>query len=143
MSNSGILITWPQLLYVGILLLSFYVVELIFFWLRHERKNKAADPTALNSEIESLRQELNGVKVRLAALSRQLEATSRDDFPLMSPMPPTALQADATQIDTPYAQAIRLAQQGVDAPEVSMTCGISRGEADLIVAIYRSSSERS
>ncbi|MGL4995905.1 MAG: DUF2802 domain-containing protein [Deefgea sp.] len=40
--------------------------------------------------------------------------------------------------ESSYAQAIRLAQKGADAPEVAAVCGISRGEADLIVAIYRS-----
>ena len=42
------------------------------------------------------------------------------------------------EYDSPYAQAIRLAQKGADASELAASCGISRGEADLIVAIYRS-----
>jgi hypothetical protein len=143
-SNSGIYITWPQLLYVGILVLSFYIAELVFFWLRHGRKNKTQDVSAsLQAQIESLRQELDGVKVRMAALSRQLQAAEENENPFLSPTTSVlAKNSDSTQTDSPYAQAIRLAQQGADAPEVAITCGISRGEADLIVAIYRSA-ERS
>jgi len=38
---------------------------------------------------------------------------------------------------SPYNQAIHLARQGASAGEVASGCGISRGEAELIVALYR------
>jgi hypothetical protein len=38
---------------------------------------------------------------------------------------------------SPYNQAIQMARQGLSASEVSSRCGISRGEAELIVALYR------
>ena len=38
---------------------------------------------------------------------------------------------------TPYNQAIELARQGMPAAEVATRCGISRSEAELIVALYR------
>lgn len=38
---------------------------------------------------------------------------------------------------TPYGQAILMAQQGLDAREVAAVCGLSRGEAELIVALYK------
>ena len=40
---------------------------------------------------------------------------------------------------SPYAQAIQLAQQGLSPAEVAASCGISRGEAELVVALYRGS----
>ncbi|WP_035852293.1 DUF2802 domain-containing protein [Deefgea rivuli] len=139
-SNSGIYITWPQLLYVGILVLSFYVVELFFFWLRHGRKSKSSDGLALlQAQIDELRQELSLSKVRMAALAAQLLPSNFDE----NAIPPSLIttlpvEINASSAESPYAQAIRLAQQGADATEVAAVCGISRGEADLIVAIYRS-----
>ncbi len=38
---------------------------------------------------------------------------------------------------TPYEEAIELAQRGFGADDVSAQCGISRAEADLIVALYQ------
>lgn len=38
---------------------------------------------------------------------------------------------------TPYRRAIELARSGVAAAEVAQACGISRSEAELIVALYR------
>lgn len=144
-SNSGIFITWPQLLYVGILVLSFYVAELFFFWLRHGRKNKSSTQLEqIQVQMDELCQELASSKVKIAALAAQLNASNLIDapvFPLSTHS--NTLEIAETSADTPYAQAIRLAQKGADAPELAAACGISRGEADLIVAIYRSSSERS
>lgn len=37
---------------------------------------------------------------------------------------------------TPYGQAIQLARTGLDADAVASACGISRGEAELIVAMH-------
>lgn len=37
---------------------------------------------------------------------------------------------------TPYAQAIQLAREGGDAVALARDCGISRGEAELIVALH-------
>ena len=41
---------------------------------------------------------------------------------------------------TPYAHAIQMAQQGLNVNEVAASCGISRGEAELIVALHRNQS---
>jgi len=147
-SNSAIYITWPQLLYVGILVLSFYIAELIFFWLRHGRKQKSSvDVNALQVQIDDLRQELASSKVKIAALAAQLQDAHSIDKAAISlaqwPSQTGSIDDPAQPVDTPYAMAIRLAQKGADAPELAAACGISRGEADLIVAIYRSSSERS
>jgi len=54
-----------------------------------------------------------------------------------------SLQADVKHLKrnqhatTPYGQAILMAQQGLDAREVAAVCGLSRGEAELIVALYK------
>jgi hypothetical protein len=38
---------------------------------------------------------------------------------------------------SPYTQAIQMARRGAGASEVASGCGISRGEAELIVALHR------
>jgi hypothetical protein len=47
------------------------------------------------------------------------------------------LRAAGSPASSPYNQAILMARQGAPAAEVASTCGISRGEAELIVALYR------
>lgn len=126
----GIVITWQQLLYISLVLILFYVAELLLFLRKSSRNRSVATPdhNALieqGEKIESLQREVESLKVRLAALLAQ-SSTAID-------LPNLPMQGD----DTPYSQAIRLAQQGADAEKVSAACGISRGEADLIVALYR------
>ena len=43
----------------------------------------------------------------------------------------------APHVITPYSQAMQMAQQGLDSGEVAASCGISRAEAELIVALQR------
>src|SRR5262245_9536595 len=38
---------------------------------------------------------------------------------------------------SPYTQAMQMARRGAGASEVASGCGISRGEAELIVALHR------
>lgn len=47
------------------------------------------------------------------------------------------LQAARGASVSPYNLAIQMARQGAGAGEVASGCGISRGEAELIVALYR------
>jgi len=47
------------------------------------------------------------------------------------------LQAAPAGSVSPYNLAIQMARQGAAAGEVASGCGISRGEAELIVALYR------
>ena len=37
----------------------------------------------------------------------------------------------------PYAQAIRMVRKGADVEELVSTCGLTRGEAELIVMVHR------
>ncbi|MDR3412151.1 MAG: DUF2802 domain-containing protein [Formivibrio sp.] len=129
---NGIVITWPQLLYISLVLILFYAAELLLF-LRKSSQRKSRSPSEHRDLLEQqeqiieLRREVETLKVRLAALHAQ-----------QAPLAALSLEMTQLEDDTPYSQAIRLAQQGADAEKVSATCGISRGEADLIVALYRS-----
>ena len=128
----GILISWQHLLYISLILILFYVAELLLF-LRKSAKHTPADGAIYatlaeqKAQIEQLQREIDSVKVRLATMVVQQQM---HDVPI-------AHSDDTEEHDSPYSQAIRLAQSGADADKVAAQCGISRGEADLIVALYR------
>lgn len=67
---------------------------------------------------------------QLQSLRRELSGVSERNQPAEQPEPTS---------ETAYAQAMRLAGQGLDSSAVAAGCGISRGEAELIVALYRAS----
>ncbi|KAF0815035.1 hypothetical protein IGB42_00112 [Andreprevotia sp. IGB-42] len=130
---NGIVVTWQQLLYLGLVLILFYVAELLLF-LKKAGRNRLGREThhqieVQQGEIAALRQEVEGLKVRLAALQMQQPALMHGGLAdELLPQPDD---------ETPYAQAIRMAQLGADANHVATACGLTRGEADLIVALYR------
>jgi hypothetical protein len=67
---------------------------------------------------------------QLHAMRRELSGLTERNRPPEPSEPPS---------ETAYAQAMRLAGQGLDSSAVAAGCGISRGEAELIVALYRAS----
>jgi len=115
----AITITWPQLLYISLALILFYVAELL-------RANDRRQWAEVHHEIARLNQEVETLKIRLAAVQMQ------------SATPAPSAMAE----DTPYAQAIRMAQSGADSDAICGECGLSRGEADLIVSLYRTGTLR-
>ncbi|GGP24593.1 DUF2802 domain-containing protein [Silvimonas amylolytica] len=136
---NGILITWPQLLYAGLALLVFYVAELLLFLRKansphHLSRQAQQRIETMSGDMAALRQELELLKVRLAANSMQ-QAWAVEHHGDAGVVDTTAVAQPLTE--TPYAQAIRLARTGADSAAVAQQCGISRGEADLIVALYR------
>ena len=136
---NGILITWPQLLYLGLVLILFYVAELLLF-LRRANAPRASSREqtqqleTAQADIHALRQELELIKVRLAAAQAQQN--------YLLPQPEKVPSGADVSAETPYAHAIRMARGGADAAAVAQECGISRGEADLIVALYRTEGHR-
>ncbi|MDK2126414.1 DUF2802 domain-containing protein [Parachitinimonas caeni] len=118
----NIVITWPQLAVVAILVVGVYVAELLLF-MRRSGQPQRHRINQLETEIDSLRDDL-------VALRRELAASRMPVAEEPEPVP-------ASEVDSPYSQAIRLARQGLDSAAVAAGCGISRGEAELIVALYR------
>lgn len=80
-------------------------------------KRDQPDLRAMSDALHALQQEMQAIKGSL----------DRSAAPKPEP------------VESAYSQAIKLAQQGLDSAAVAAGCGISRGEADLIVAIYRAS----
>lgn len=122
----SLVITWRELLIVVAVVAAVYVAEMLLL-LRSKRGGRGKGPDspslqprfdALESEIEELREQLLNFKEQL----NQLKA---------APPPPVNSPSSS-----PYSQAILLARQGADVDEVAASCGISRGEAELIVAMH-------
>ncbi|WP_410498781.1 DUF2802 domain-containing protein [Chitinibacter sp. S2-10] len=132
MDKAGLFITWPQLLYIGVLLILFYVAELLFFWYRHNRTVLHPEDNQQAEQIALLQQEVELLKLRLSAITPPSELA-----PLVQQNAPDILEHGQPHEETLYAKAIRMAQAGADASQLIMECGLSRAEADLIVAIYR------
>lgn len=120
--GENIIITWRELLLVVAVVLAVYIAEMLLLvrsngglrkprWLNmiHEKRVEAE----LRQEIEALRERVE-----------RLEAS----------MP---LQGGTDDADTPYNRAILMARQGVEAAQLAEECGISRGEAELIVSMQK------
>lgn len=129
-------ITWRELLIVVAAVLAIYVAELLLLL----RANKTGEPgfnwrrSSLDKVFQS---RLENLEIEVADLRQQITqletGMARVELPSTAPPPPPPLQ-------TPYSQAIQLAQSGLDADAVASSCGISRGEAELIVAMHRARS---
>ncbi len=118
----AIVLTWRELLAAIVLATLIYLLEVVLFSRR--RRDKAtgdAQGEALTTELARLRAELAELRQRQEALEARLEAAA----------------SDKTADDTPYGRAVRLAREGLTAQELASRCGISRGEAELIIALHR------
>lgn len=121
---NGISITWTQLLFVAGVVVAIYVAELLMFLAKSRRRVPDQSAEVL-ADLDTLRDEVAVLRRELAALGARVDEQGTD-----SP------QAEP---ESAYSQAIRLARQGLDSAAVAAGCGISRGEAELIVALYRAS----
>ena len=118
---STITLTWPQVLVVALAAIGLYVIELVLFMRATSRQ---AERERLTSQrLEAMAAELGALQERADALAKELDAIRRG--------PKSSGQ---------YREAVEMAEQGLEASAVADSCGISRAEADLIVALYRSRS---
>ncbi len=126
-------ITWRELLIVVAAVLAIYVAELLLLL----RANKTGEPrfnwrrSTLDKvsllRLENMEVEVANLRQKIAELETGM---ARVEMPSTAPPP----------LQTPYSQAIQMAQGGLDADAVASSCGISRGEAELIVAMHRARS---
>lgn len=130
---NGIVITWQQLLYISLVLILFYAAELLLF-LRKSSQQKPDDA--------SLRRALSEQREQIADLQREVESLKVRLAAVLAPGVEVADNDGPDRQNSAYSQAIQLAQSGADADKVCARCGISRGEADLIVALYRTGTLR-
>lgn len=125
----SLVITWRELLIVVAVVLAVYIAEMLLL-LRSNRgfRRWKPDTAALEPKIEALESEIGLLREQLSALKEQVEQGNS-----------LAQHEHATAL-SPYSQAIQLARQGMDAGDVAANCAISRGEAELIVAMHRGKS---
>jgi hypothetical protein len=121
----ALVVTWRELLVGAVAVLGVHVAALLLllrWWAgRGVRWKRGKQPSPEN-------QVLNGMSLEIAELRKQVLRLQAEVDKLKSISLPAA---------SPYNQAILMARQGLSASEVASGCGISRGEAELIVALYR------
>ena len=150
---SALTITWGQVLFIALIILAVYAAEMAFFYWRL-RQHHFSEHLALVR--------LRELEKNLEALQRRVHAESTASL-MLRDMPQPAVQtpvnppssapelivATPKKISPPepdsaasYNQAIDLAKEGANAQQLSRECGLSRGEADLIVSLYGLPGER-
>lgn len=118
-------ITWRELLIGAVLVLAVYIAEMLLLMRSAKPRGwriwqRGAEAHAQSREAQPLALEFTQLQEQVDRLQKELEQLK-------------AQQAVAT----PYTHAIQMAQQGLNVNEVAASCGISRGEAELIVALHR------
>ena len=120
-------ISWKELLIAAIIVLGVYIAELLLLMYSSRGTGiRIWQRGAQAREMHELRKEIAEVKDRLAKLEAG-EST-------------ITLPSQHTDTSTPYTRAFSLAKQGMDVGQVASSCGISRAEAELIVAMQRGGS---
>jgi Flp pilus assembly protein TadB len=117
-----ITLTWAQVLVIVLAAIGLYVIELISF-MRAARRQARQERLA-SERLDAMAAELTALRARVDALGVALDDIRRG--------PKTSGQ---------YREAVEMAERGLDAEALADNCGISRAEADLIVALYRSRAE--
>lgn len=123
----ALVVTWRELLVVVIAVLAVYVAELLLLlrwsgrWSLVGAKRTAAKAGAESRTIDNLTREVSELRKQVARLQSEMDK--------LRTAPPGSV--------SPYNLAIQMARQGASANDVASGCGISRGEAELIVALYR------
>ena len=154
-----IVITWREVLLLLVGVLAVYVAEMLLllrkgslpgwrFWQRNaQNQAQTRAVMELRRDVEALARELGTLReqVRLheqAGARAPVPASSPAVSAPASPNPTATVPAAVPPPNLPpgsaYAEAIRLARAGYPAPTLVRDCGLSRGEADLIHALYGS-----
>lgn len=108
--------TGRELLLAVVLASLVYLLEVTLF----SRRGKSRTTTLAEGRISALEAEIGELKQRLQALEDQ---------------PPAGSSLDARAAT--YADAQRMAREGAAAMDMASSLGISRGEAELIIALHR------
>lgn len=131
-----IVVTWREILLVGAVVVFVYIAEAVLFLLKMKRTSPQPRSQALDdalTRIDSLEAALAAMNLRLNELQSPSAIPVQAEFPSPKNGPPAVEPGSGSA----YSRAIDLARQGVDADSLSTNCGISRGEAELIIALHR------
>ncbi len=122
----GIVITWRELLIGALLILGIYIAEVLL--LTRFGKGRAA-----NRDDEWSAREKQALELEIHRLHERLEKLQADV---------EALKSGQTNTARPYNEAVKMAEGGVEADALAASCGISQGEAELIIAVNRLSRQK-
>ncbi len=118
--DTSFVFTWKELLIFAIIVLAVYVAEMLLLMRKGRSSGLFGRSRRETAELSALQDQVAAMEKRLALLEKSgLVADSMDNEA------PT----------TPYGKAFTLAKQGMDVAQVATACGISRAEAELIVAM--------
>jgi hypothetical protein len=106
-------------LLVALAAIGLYLLE-VWGFMRAARRQAEQERRTLE-RLETMQGELGRMRERLEAVEAGVDNLRR-----------------APQSSGQYREAVEMAERGADAGAVAENCGISRAEADLIVALYRS-----
>ena len=98
---------------------------------RREREMKA--------ELQRLREDMQALCTGAANVGKHLTAMEQKIRRLSERQDQVELRDPAHQA---YGHAIRLAQRGADVGELIASCGLARGEAELLLRLHRSNSNK-
>lgn len=134
----SIVITWRELLLLAAIAIFVYVAEAVMFLLKLKKIRPASsvvDLSAIQRQIDGLAAHVDLLQQSLSKLAAQ--PVSQPEFD--KPPAPAVMPAASPTRDTPsaYGKAIELAKQGLDPDSLASQCSISRGEAELIIALHR------
>jgi len=149
----SIVITWREVLLLLVGVLAVYVAEMLLllrrgslpgwrFWQRGaEQQAQVRALMELRRDVEALQRDLAVLRVEGATtpLTKPAPAPGTElsvaSAGRSSPAAP-AVPAPNLPPGSAYAEAIRLARAGYPVTALVRDCGLSRGEADLIMALY-------
>ncbi len=122
-----------ELLVAVVLATLIYLAEWLLF---SRRRRSLPQPGARLEPQVGSESELALLKAQLMALSARLEILERElaEQGERRTMAKHVMPREEAAL-SPYAQATQLARQGAGVSELTERCGISRGEAELIVAL--------
>lgn len=117
----GIVITWRELLIGALLVLGIYIAEVLLLTRFGKGRSVGRGDEAQEREIQALELDITRLHERLDKLQNDVEQ----------------LKSERENTARPYNEAVKMAEGGVDADNLAASCGISRGEAELIIAVNR------
>lgn len=137
MLNSGFAVIAIAALLAGAALQ--IVLALAGFRARRQERNQAAVIRDLQKELLGLQQEVHAMRRQSLPTRRQEPTVLSSSLP--APAPDPAPMTRREPASPAYELASKLARKGVGSEELMDTCGLSRGEVDLITMLNRMGQE--
>lgn len=136
---NGVTLTWEMLLVAVVVATVVYLLESALFARRRKPTAQPGRPDAvrnLDLDVEGLHNRVLELERTVRALREQLNEQQAAQAAAQEAAQALA-EREAELQSTPYAQAVQLARQGASPQELARRCGITNGEAELIVALNR------